>query len=76
MFTIRKKFEIDSHEVMDFVRLLGRFGLRFKVSDERVIDNEEGKPASRYRCFMVFGTRRQLGELLDARDIVYEYNKH
>ena len=76
MFTVRKKFEIDSHEVIDFVRLLGRFGLKFKVSDERVIEGEDGKPTSRYRCFMVFGTRRQIGEFMDARDIIYEYHKH
>lgn len=76
MFTVRKKFEIESFEVMDFVRLLGRFGLKFKVSDERAVEVGEGKPPRHYRCFVVFGSRRQIGELLDARDIVCEYNKH
>jgi hypothetical protein len=76
MFTIRKKFEINTHEIMDFVRLLGRFGLKFKVSDEYIVKDENDKPNARYRCFIVFGTRKQIGELLDARDIIAEYHKH
>lgn len=76
MFTIKKKFEIHSHEVMDFVRLLGRFGLKFKVSDEYEVNKPDGKTKDRYRVFMVFGTRRQISEFLDARDIIYEYHLH
>ena len=40
MFTITRKFQVETHEVMDFVRLLGRFGLKFKVSDEPVGENK------------------------------------
>lgn len=76
MFTIRKKFEINNHEVIDFVRLLGRYGLRFKVSDEYIVKDVDDKPIDRYRCFMVYGTRKQIGELLDARDMIKEYLMH
>lgn len=76
MLTVRKKFEINTHEIMDFVRLLGRFGLKFKMSDEYVVKDIDDKPVNRYRCFIVLGTRKQIGELLDARDIIMEYHKH
>jgi hypothetical protein len=76
MFIIRKKFEISNHEVMDFVRLLGRFGLKFKVSDEHEIPNQDGKTKDRYRVFTLFGTRRQISEFMEARDIIYEYHLH
>lgn len=76
MFTIKKKFEIDSNEVMDFVRLLGRFGLKFKMSDEYEVAGQDGKKNTRCRAFIVFGTRKQLCEFLEARDIIYEYNMH
>lgn len=76
MFTIKKKFEIDNHEVMDFVRLLGRFGMKFKVSDEYEVIGQDEKTKTRRRAFIVYGTRKQLSEFLDARDIIYEYCMH
>lgn len=76
MFNVKKKFEINRHEVMDFVRLLGRFGLKFKVSDEFEVANKDGKGKDFYRSFIVFGSRKQLSEFLDARDIIYEYSMH
>jgi hypothetical protein len=76
MFIIRKKFEISNHEMMDFVRLLGRFGMKFKVSEEQEIPNQDGKTKDRYRVFTVFGTRRQIREFMEARDIIYEYHLH
>ena len=69
MFTIKRKFDIESNEVMDFVRLIGRFGLKFKVSDEYVAEDS----ASRYRRFIVYGTYRQLSDFLEAREIIYDY---
>lgn len=73
MFTIKRKIEIESHEVMDFVRLLGRFGLKFKISEEYVVENPEKNTKDRYRRFIVYGTYRQLSELFETREIIYEY---
>lgn len=75
MFTIKRKFEIESHEVMDFVRLIGRFGLKFKVSDEYIVEDPEKNTKDRYRRFIIYGTYRQLGDFLEAREIIHEY-KH
>lgn len=77
MFTVKKKFEINSTEVIDFARLLGRFGLRFKISDEYTVDTGEGiYDKEHFRRFEVYGTRKQLTELLEARDIIYDYRIH
>lgn len=76
MFTIKRKFDINVHEVIDFVRLLGRFGLKFKVSDEFVAEDTEGRSAKRFRRFIVYGTRRQLVDFLEAREIIFEYIRH
>lgn len=76
MFTVKKRFEVNSHEVMDFVRLIGRFGLKFKVSDEYCVKDENDKTVSHHRYFTVYGTRKQISEFLEARDIIAEYYKH
>ena len=73
MFTVKRKFEIESHEVMNFVRLIGRFGLKFKVSDEYIVEDPERNTKSRYRRFIIYGNYRQLGEFLEAREIIYDY---
>ena len=77
MFTTKRKFEIISGEVIDFARLLGRFGLKFRISDEYVVDSGEGiHDKEHYRRFVVYGTRRQLADLLEAQEIIYDYRMH
>ena len=77
MFTFKKKFEINSHEVIDFVRLLGRFGLKFEFSDEySTIDELDPTRKQRWRMFIVKGTWRQLKEFYQARDIIMKYHAH
>lgn len=73
MFTVKRKFEVENHEVMNFVRLIGRFGLKFKVSDEYTVEDPENNTKSRYRRFIIYGTYRQLSEFLEAREIIYDY---
>lgn len=73
MFTVKRKFEVEIHEVMDFVRLIGRFGLKFKVSDEYTVEDTEKNIKNRYRRFIIYGTYRQLSEFLEAREIIYDY---
>ena len=73
MFTIKRKFEVESHEVIDFVRLIGRFGLKFKISDEYVVENPDKTTKERRRRFIIYGTHRQLSDFLEAREIIYDY---
>lgn len=75
MFTIRRKFEINIHELIDFVRLIGRIGLKFNIGDEYIVEGVNGVK-ERFRRIVVFGTRRQISELLDARDIIVNYCRH
>lgn len=77
MFTFKKKFEINSYEVIDFVRLLGRFGLRFEFSDEYcIVDELDPSQKQRWRMFVVRGTRKQLRDFYQARDIIAKYHAH
>lgn len=73
MLTIKRKFEIESHEVMNFVRLIGRFGFKFKISDEYIVENPEKNSKNWYRRFIVYGTYRQLSDFLEAREIIHDY---
>ena len=73
MFNIKRKFEIEAHEVMNFVRLLGRFGMRFRMSDEYIVEDPEAKTKRRVRRFVVYGSYRQLNEFLEAIDIIHDY---
>lgn len=77
MFTFKKKFEVSSHDVIDFLRLLGRFGLKFEFSDEYyTIDELDPNRKQRWRMFIVKGTLRQLREFYQARDIIVKYHIH
>lgn len=61
MFKTKMRIRINAHDVIDFVRLLGQFGLRFEFSDEySVVDDIDPDRKLRWRRFYVYGTRRQL----------------
>lgn len=74
MFIVTKKFEVNVHEIIDFLRLIGRFGVKFKIGDEYVIEGADNK--ERFRKIVVFGTRRQIADILEARAIIVEYGRH
>lgn len=77
MFYYRKRFEINIHEFVDFVRLLGRYGLKFKFSDKYEVTSERDEDKKeQFRRFDVFGTRRQLSEFMETRDIILNYHLH
>lgn len=77
MFKFKKKFEVNSHDVIDFLRLLGRFGLRFEFSDEYwTVDELDPDRKQRWRMFWVKGTRKQLRDFYLARDIIAKYHAH
>lgn len=74
-FTKKRKFEINSHELIDFLRILGRIGIQFKIGGEYVVADENGK-TERFRRVTVFGTRKQIADILEAQDIIYDYCSH
>ena len=77
MFKFKKKFEVSNHELIDFIRLLGRFGLEFEFGDEYyTLDELNPHRKLRYRCFVVKGTYKQLKEFYIARDIIANYLAH
>lgn len=74
MFIVAKKFEVNVHEIIDFLRLIGRFGVKFKIGDDYVIEGADNKEW--FRKIVVFGTRRQIADILEARAIIVEYGRH
>ena len=77
MFTYEKKFEVNSHEVIDVVRLLGRFGLRFEISDEySKVDDLDPNRKVRFRRFVIYGNRKELTAFFEARKLIREYHLH
>lgn len=74
-FTKKRKFEINSHELIDFLRILGRIGIQFKIGSEYTVEVEPGK-SERFRKVLVYGTRKQIADILEAQDIIYEYCSH
>jgi hypothetical protein len=75
--TYKKTVEVNSHEVIDIVRLLGHFGLKFEVSDEycRATDPISNRKEW-FRTFVIYGTRKQLAEFCNARQLVLKYLLH
>lgn len=77
MFMHKRRMEVNSHEVIDIVRLLGQFGLRFEISDEYCkVDDLDPRRKERFRRFVVYGNRKRLAEFLEARDIILRYHLH
>lgn len=77
MFTYEMKMEVNSHEVIDVVRLLGNFGMRFEISDEysRVDDLDPDRKV-RFRRFVVYGSRKELKAFFGARRLIKNYHLH
>lgn len=77
MFDIikKKKFEINSYELIDFLRILGRIGIQFKIGNEYVVEGTDGK-SERFRTVIVFGNRRQIADILNTQEIICEYCSH
>ena len=77
MFIYVMKLEVNSHEVVDIVRLLGRFGFKFEISDEYCkVDDLDPDRKRWYRRFKIYGRKRKLNAFMDARKIIYNYQLH
>jgi hypothetical protein len=77
MFTYETKMEVNSHEVIDVVRLLGSLGLRFEISNEYSRgDALEPNRKVCFRRFVVYGTRKELKAFFAARKLIQNYHLH
>ena len=77
MFNYEMKMEVNSHEVIDVVRLLGSLGLRFEISDEySKVDDLDPTRKIRYRQFVVYGNRKELKAFFGARKLIRNYHLH
>lgn len=73
----RRRMDVNAHEVIDIVRLLGHFGLRFEISDEYYkYDDLDTNRKERFRRFVVYGTNKQLAEFDKARKLILSYHLH
>lgn len=58
MFIKKYEFPVKRSLVVDFVRLLGRYGLRFTMGDEYcVVDHNYPQNSCKYRKFKVYTTK-------------------
>ena len=71
----RRKFEINSCEMIDFMRILGRIGVQFKIDNEYIVEDANGR-TERFRRVTVFGTRKQIADVLEAQEIIVDYCAH
>ena len=63
MFVRKREFTIKDENATNFVRLLGEFGLRFRIGDRRTVDDWDGNPTSTFRVFSVYGTKHKLAKI-------------
>lgn len=67
MFKNQLVFKIDAKEVVNFSRLLGRFGLKFEIGKARCpASNIDPDNKCFYREFRVTATKRQTYKLFEA----------
>lgn len=76
MFTKRYDFNIKKSQVVTFVRLLGEYGLKFRMGKEFYDINFKDDPKYRYRRFNVYATRWQMIKLLDAVRVLRLVNRN
>lgn len=61
MLTKTYETNVESGNVVQFVRILGKIGLRFKMSDEwYVADDLDPAKKIWYRTFRIYATKKQL----------------
>lgn len=63
MCTKKRDFLVRSENAVNFVRLMGEFGLKFRVSDIEDYVSEWDNDKTRIRSFTVYGNKRQMAKL-------------
>lgn len=70
MFIKQLTLQVNSKDVVNFVRLLGRFGMRFEISNEYCkADDLDPSRKNWFRRFVIYGTRRKLTKFCGAINI-------
>ena len=74
MLTRTEEFNIGSFYFADFMRILGRIGVQFDVSDEYyTVDRIDPKRKHYYRTITVHASRKKLSELYAAVQVLIGY---
>lgn len=75
MLERKYNFKVDERETVAFVRLLGRFGFKFEMSDVRTtVDYFGFKPTIQYRVFKVYTTPWKMAKFRETIQILASYN--
>ena len=81
MFVKKYEFKIGQSYVLNFVRLLGRVGCKFEISNLRCdvkdgrfgVDGLDVEQKYYYRAFTVYATKRQIEKLRETSNILRDY---
>lgn len=74
MFERKYNFKIEEQDSVTFVRLLGRFGFKFEMSDIRMSSTCLGmRPVTQYRVFKVSATPWKMEKFREAIRLLAEY---
>lgn len=66
MFKQRLVFKVEGKESIDFCRLIGKYGFKFKVGGLRkYMDEQDMNKIKHYREFVVFASKRKAYKLYD-----------
>ena len=77
MFTKKYDFTVETDQVINFVRLLGRIGVKFEMSDEKsTVDRLDPTERFRYRQFKVYAKKNDIAKVFEALNIIVDYHKH
>lgn len=75
MFKCKYNFKIEERESVAFVRLLGRFGFQFEMSDVRTSSDCLGwRPVTQYRVFKVYTTPWKMAKFRETINILANYH--
>ena len=63
-------FDIDEMEAINFCRTLGRYGVRFEISELKSAPREDDETKRRYyRVFTVRASKKQMDELCQGLNV-------
>lgn len=72
MFKQRLVFKIEGKEVVNFCRLIGKYGLKFKIGGLRkYTDEKDMNKIKYYREFVVFTSKRKAYKLYDEINMMH-----
>lgn len=72
MFKHKLVFKIEGKEVVNFCRLLGKYGLKFKVGALRKCANDDNQNKMKYyREFVVYASKSKAYKLYDEINMLY-----